>query len=267
MDGNTLKVYQWKPKTKSKAQILVNHGFLEHALRYTEFAQAMNARQIAVTAFDVRGHGSSSGQRAYVSHFGDYCDDLTMVMGTGLDFDSPKFLLGHSNGGLTALEYFRRNDTTTTRLFSGLIITSPWLGPAGGLPEYKIVLSKVLGYLVPWLSIPAEPLTVTSDAAKQKEYNEDPKNQHNITLGWAYQSMLTQEKVQKEGTRIPIPLLYSYGDQDQVANPQLNKKFGEVVQSPDKTVIEQKGFHHEVLNETNREELYEIIADWVLKRV
>jgi alpha-beta hydrolase superfamily lysophospholipase len=261
VDGTELAVYKWSTTGKaSAAQLVVSHGYLEHAMRYAEFAQVLATKHgISVTVYDYRGHGKSGGSPGFVKKWKDYHDDLDAVL-TTVEGDTPTFVLGHSNGGLVCLDYFSKN--TDTRV-QGLIICSPWLGPAA---------SKLLGNIFPKLKLPvskdeAGPRVLTHDPVKIKEHEDDKLNLTKLTVGWAYQSLLAQARVTTECKQISIPIMYAYAELDRVADPLLNKKFGQLLAADDKTILERKGCHHEILNEIDRDELYGIFAEWIMKRV
>ena len=63
---------------------------------------------------------------------------------------------------------------------------------------------------------------------------------------------------------IAVPVYFVYAENDLVANAPINKEFAQQIQQEDKTIVERKGAHHEVLNETDRVELYDMIAKWIL---
>ena len=272
-DGTELVVYKWATGSKkAKAQLVVAHGYLEHGLRYSEFADVLSQKhQIAVTVYDFRGHGKSSGARAFVKSWKDYHADLDAVLAT-LDHESPKFALGHSNGALVCLDYFSDKDNqATVNEIKGLIVTSPWLGPAKKLPYIKVLASKVLGNIFPKLTLPVDKeelsgKVLTHDPIKVKDNDDDEMNLRFITVGWAYQALLAQKRVTTLCKQIPVPFLFAYAELDLVSDPELNKKFGQMVAADDKTILERKGDYHEILNETDRKELYETFAEWILKR-
>ena len=59
---------------------LLVHGLKDHSDRYAAFAWALVEAGYAVHAVDLRGHGDSSGDRVWVSHFDDYLDDVLMAL-------------------------------------------------------------------------------------------------------------------------------------------------------------------------------------------
>jgi len=90
----------WK-KEDAKGVVLITHGIAEHSGRYEHVALSLNEAGYSVVAFDLRGHGKSSGKRNYIKSFQDYLDDLDEVLTrTKNKFpDLPIFLFGHSMGG------------------------------------------------------------------------------------------------------------------------------------------------------------------------
>eukprot|EP00339_Tiarina_fusa_P002610 CAMPEP_0117040238 /NCGR_PEP_ID=MMETSP0472-20121206/28173_1 /TAXON_ID=693140 ORGANISM="Tiarina fusus, Strain LIS" /NCGR_SAMPLE_ID=MMETSP0472 /ASSEMBLY_ACC=CAM_ASM_000603 /LENGTH=297 /DNA_ID=CAMNT_0004750917 /DNA_START=111 /DNA_END=1004 /DNA_ORIENTATION=- len=284
-DGTEIYVKSYNV-TSPKAQLLVVHGYLEHCLRYDEFAQAMAVHGIATTLFDYRGHGRSGGKRAYLDDWDSYRQDLLAAMAT-LGDGVPTFVLGHSNGVDYMLHHYNNNEvrsssnsTSTTTSIKGLIITSPFLAPAEDLGWIAKNAAKVLGGWFPSIKLPADLKgdSLTSDPVKQKEHDEDEMCLSYATAGWAYRCMQAQDRVQTAilknndsdnnvTTAVSVPVLFAYGCLDKVAKASLNQQVAEKLKADDKTVDRREGDGHEILNEVNRKELFDSIAEWVLKRV
>ncbi|KAL7577729.1 hypothetical protein ACA910_010493 [Epithemia clementina (nom. ined.)] len=124
-DGTKLFVRKWLPASKPVATLIVLHGFTEHGGRYREIAEYFaSEHSISTIVYDFRGHGKSSGQRAYCSSMKDYFDDLeaaleyakkngkkatttndeTETTTTDDEPPTPIFLFCFSFGGLTFLD-------------------------------------------------------------------------------------------------------------------------------------------------------------------
>ena len=56
-DGAEIFVYRWLPASAAKAAVQIVHGMAEHAGRYARLAQALTSAGYAVYAGDLRGHG------------------------------------------------------------------------------------------------------------------------------------------------------------------------------------------------------------------
>jgi alpha-beta hydrolase superfamily lysophospholipase len=284
-DGTSIYMQSWKSATAASsttAHLIVVHGYLEHSGRYREFATSLSD-SIACTVYDCRGHGKSAGRPGYVRSYADYRDDLQCVLDDvirEMTASVPIFILGHSNGALIVLDYFQTiaqqppPDTAAAgdhhRDIQGVIVTSPWLAPAEDLPYAKVLASKVLGRCWSTFSMPASEAsaaTLMHDEEKRREHENDKSNLTHFTVGWALQSMITQKKVRENLKELPLPLLFAYAGKDMVASTSVNKNFAEELKADDKIVIEREEEYHEILNETNRKELFGIIEDWIQKHV
>jgi acylglycerol lipase len=275
-DGTELYVQKWT-SAQPKAELVILHGYLEHSGRYREFSEYLCEKgHVNITTWDFRGHGKSGGTKGFCRSFAEYHTDLDTVLQTiPKNSNSAKvvFVLGHSNGGLTILDYIRvySSENKLPIPIRGWIFTSPFLAPADALPYVSVLASKVLGNWFPTLSMKAELPTahLTSDKEKQQAHIDDPLNLEKFTVGWALQSMKTMKKVKAIKVLDPnvVPaLLFLYSGKDKVASTSVNQKFSEQLECQDKTVICRQEEEHEILNEVKRTETYDIIQDWILKR-
>eukprot|EP00980_Cylindrotheca_fusiformis_P003277 scaffold738_cov124-Cylindrotheca_fusiformis.AAC.16 len=271
-DGTSIHVTHYKCEDP-KAQILIAHGYLEHSKRYKEFAEYLNSQSIAATVFDLRGHGASEGERAYIDNWNRYVEDLEAVRSTLLPSGQlPTFVLGHSTGGLILIDYILRKDVKNDAADKNtkVILISPYTAPSKKLNPLKKVAAKLFGNVLPKLTIPAgltsEELTYCPQ--KVKEHKEDPEILSRATTGWAIECMRAQERVQKavDTTSVKNPVLFIYGDEDPVACPITNEEISQKLESRDKTVWKRQGEKHEVLNEVKRKELFQDISKWILER-
>lgn len=271
-DKVEIHVKKWAPKgdDKPKAQLVLFHGYLEHGGRYAEFGTYLASQGITLFAMDCRGHGKSQGQRAYCWSFSQYSLDLEAAL-TLADPAAPLFVLGHSAGGLVALDYLRTHDDMS-KWWKGVIISSPFLKPAELVPTWKVYASKILAWIAPFLPVPAGEITgevLTHDEDKRKEHDEDPLNLQTATVGWGYGALKTQDAVLNTWnppSAGKLPLLLCFGGADPVADPTVNRDFFAKLESTDKTVNERKDKFHEILNETDRAELFEEIKNWIVAR-
>lgn len=111
---------------------------------------------------------------------------------------------------------------------------------------------------------------MTNDPVKRKEHDEDKLNLNIATVGWGYGVQVTQKRILEEWkppTVGNLPLLLSFGGSDRLADPTKAREFFARIESTDKTVDERKDKLHEILNETDRQELYVKIKDWILAHI
>ena len=104
--GPTLFTRTYLPDGTARAAVIVAHGYAEHSGRYEALAHRLVAEGYAVYALDYRGHGQSGGKRASIRVFREYVDDLVRFIDRVRETrpHPPRFLFGHSMGGLIALQ-------------------------------------------------------------------------------------------------------------------------------------------------------------------
>lgn len=266
-DGTQLAAQRWSPLGDPRAALLVIHGYADHGERYRELGLTLADRGIDTVAVDLRGHGRSSGQRGYIDKFSQYHDDVEAAFG-GMTMAHrgrgiARFVLGHSNGGLIALDWVADKKPD----ISGLIVTNPFLDLAMKVPGLKLAAGHLAARLAPRIALPSgiPPEGISHEAAIVEAYRRDPLVFTTATAGYFKHSREAQARVRALKS-IDVPLLYCHSDSDPIASPVANAELAATIASRDKTVIVRLGEFHEILNETNRAELMERIGDWILSR-
>src|SRR5512147_2051077 len=106
--GTTFFVQGWEPdEHPPKAFIGLVHGLGEHTGRYIHVGKVMTDSNYALSGFDLRGHGRSGGPRGHTSSLDAYMQDIRQFFSLMEQRypNIPRFLYGHSLGGLLALAY------------------------------------------------------------------------------------------------------------------------------------------------------------------
>ncbi len=110
-DGQQITAYRWDPPGTPRAAVQVTHGMGEHALRYEDFAQALNGHGLIVYAQDHRGHGATAGD-GVLGDLGEggwpgLVDDIGLLTAE-IRAQHPSLrviLLGHSMGSFAVQQY------------------------------------------------------------------------------------------------------------------------------------------------------------------
>jgi alpha-beta hydrolase superfamily lysophospholipase len=105
-DGTELFVYRWLPPAAPRAVVQIAHGLAEHAARYGRAAEALTAAGYAVYANDHRGHGRTAKTPADLGFFAardgwHLCVDDLWQLHSRIAADHPgvpRVLMGHSMG-------------------------------------------------------------------------------------------------------------------------------------------------------------------------
>jgi len=263
--GGKLCVHRSTPEGKLKAQVLVLHGYAEHAQRYLPLIQALYNYDIAVWAPDHTGHGKSDGLRGYIADYQQAVDDAAHLVDLmRLDHPNlPLFIFGHSMGGGLAIHLAKRFQAH----LKGLILTGPTLEIASS-PKWLQALAPIPGVLipkVPFLPLPAT--DVSRDPEVSRRYREDPLNYvGNIRFGLGWQVIRVAKKAMSYAPELSLPIWLGHGEKDALTSIRGSKTFLSRVASKDVTFRPVPDARHEILNEPEGALLTEEIKNWILSK-
>lgn len=294
-DGNTeIHTIEWKPEGEVKAVLQLCHGMVEYIRRYDEFAEFMCSRGYYVVGNDHLGHGKSVQSKSEYGFFnekyGNACvigDMHTLRQRTMKKYpDVPYFILGHSMGSLLVRQYIQLygnglsgavllgvvSDQKKAVLLCGKRLCRLMAAFRGWHFRSRFIDGMVLGsYNKKFKPARTRVDWMTSDREHLDAYVADPLCSFVFTVN-AYYSMFTgmlnMEK--KESIyMIPktLPILFASGTDDPVGN------FGKGVRKiyeqckaaglQDVTLRLYAGDRHELLNETDRQQVYQDLFDWL----
>jgi acylglycerol lipase len=260
--GHTALYWQtWQPThAKKRGVLVVMHGLKDHSSRYADFAHELNDAGYAVYAFDMRGHGDSSGDRVSVLLFDDYVMDLDIFLHrVGAEEDAPMFLLGHSMGGaivaLEAIEYHPR--------VRGIILSGAALDP--GVSDFTIGLTKATAAVFPDFDVfnldladfSRDPAVVAADRRDPLVY------QGAAPAHTAAELVSAIRRIQDGMASIDEPLLILHGKADRVTPPAGSKMLYARSRSKDKTLTLYGHMFHDLLHEPEHEQVTHDILAWM----
>jgi len=91
--NHSIKIYEW---SGSGAAVLLAHGWESNSWRWHKLVAVLKEQNYHIIAFDAPAHGDSSGAIFNVPLYADCMDHMIHTY-------DPKFVVGHSIGGMTAL--------------------------------------------------------------------------------------------------------------------------------------------------------------------
>ncbi|MEO6774787.1 MAG: lysophospholipase [Kofleriaceae bacterium] len=247
------------PTGSAKGIVVVTHGYAEHCGRYREVAHVIVQAGWAVLTYDVRGHGKSPGTRGFIASFHEYTDDLRAVIAVARGLapaPAPLVLLGHSHGSLITLRAACEGVTDA----KALIVSSPYLALRMNVPGWKKLLARVASRIAPKLPQPngikAEQLT--HDRQMQIAHDADPLNFSIATARWFVESSEAQAYVAANAARITLPSTWIVGADDPLTDPACSRRVASSMTNAD--YHELPGFLHEVFNEVDRGQAFDLLA-------
>ena len=255
-----LYVEQFIPTTPPVGAVVVTHGYAEHCGRYRELDEVLVTAGWAVVAYDVRGHGRSTGTRGYIDRFDQYLTDLDAMLAaarTLVPTGAPIVLLGHSHGSLITL---RRLCQGTPQGVVAAIVASPFLGLRLAVPGYRKVLAAIASRVAPRLAQPnaLRVEDLTSDPVKQRERLADTACFGVATARWFTEAQRAQQQVAATASKIAVPVTWLVGGDDPIADPVQSRAVANTVARSDYHDL--KGLKHEVFNETTRAHVFDLVS-------
>ncbi len=251
---------------KARGCLLLLHGLGEHSGRYDAFCRALAAAGLRVFAFDLRGHGRSQGSRGDVGAFPHFLQDL-LAMEELLDREIPgrlpRFLFGHSMGGLLGL----RRLQVFRSPYTGAIFSAPWLATAH--PDWVQRVMAFLGLALPGIPLPSGigPRKLTRDPGMVYSWQQDPLIHSRVTPRLFREVVRVQKEVLGFRGAVEIPLLFLIPGRDPVVRSEVTEDFARGVVGGAAQVEILPGRLHEPLNDLGREEVWALVTDWLEARM
>ena len=262
-DGLALSTWHY-PSPAPRGRVVLVHGYAEHVGRYPHVIEALTEAGYDCHALDLRGHGRSEGVRGHVLRFQDYLDDLDLFVAELPQNALPRFLVGHSLGGLLSLRYVLDRPET----FAALAVSSPYLHLATDVHFLTEAVATAASHLAPTLltKSPIEAKALSHDPAMVQAYIDDPLVFKTFNARWFFQARKAQEEVLERAGEIRLPVLMMLGSADPIADPERGRQIFPSLGSPDKTLKVYDGFLHEIFNEVGRERVIQDLVEWLAVR-
>lgn len=268
----------------AKAVVQLVHGMSEHGGNYMDFAKYLYDNGFAVIIHDHRGHGKSLSEKypnGHMERASELVNDTAMVTKyIKAKYPGQKiYMLGHSMGSMTARVFLKENDD----LIDKLILTgTPPQDPLAKVAYFFANIfcfyignhqrSNVINYL---LGTGSDSLDFISyDEDNREDKYQDPLRIFNFTIGYTKTLIeINKNLAQKSKYKVKnkdLPIYNLTGKDDIITKgPKGVKRSLDLLKNIGYKNIANKGYdkmRHEILNETNREDVYKdilkILEDW-----
>ncbi|MER5254377.1 MULTISPECIES: alpha/beta hydrolase [unclassified Streptomyces] len=307
VDGVPVATYTWLPEGgRPRAYVQIAHGAGEHGLRYDRFARHLTAHGYGVIASDHRGHGATAqatggygvtGTSADTPSDAEAADSWRAIVDDlkaigdqvrTLNPGTPLFLLGHSMGSHLARDYAQEYpDGLAGLILSGTFRSLPGVGIEESIARLereiaedgREALSSYLPELFAAFNDPYPHRTgfewLSRDEAEVDVYVADERCGFPFSAGLCLDWVRAVRKMNdpRNLARVPadLPVHIAVGTEDPCNQGmtlvhELLEDY-RYVGLDDLTWRGYEGARHEILNETNRDEVQEDLRNWLDKRV
>lgn len=261
-DGLDLYALQWPSNEGPEAVVAFVHGHGDHCRRYDDWFSKFTNRNIAVLAFDYRGHGRSQGQRGVVTRFDDLLKDVTLLheKAKAIFPGIPVVLYGHSLGATIVLSYILRSKFKPELAMA----TSPWLTLRNSPGKFARGLMKIANLITP--SFTFKTGLHASDFSTVKGFSEKRETDDYVHNRMSARLFLEVEKESKwilsHFTQIETPLLLMQGRDDLIMDRITTRKL--VEGSPGHINYREYNYSgHQLHNSERSKEVMDDMIEWI----
>lgn len=287
-DGKQVAFSFWDEVTDPRAIVVIVHGMAEHISRYDDFAKFLNTRKYIVVGFDDRAHGNTDPDHLGLVNdstdlFENTVDDIAEEIDIALSRygkDLKVFVIGHSYGSFMTQRFMQKYlDKVCGVILSGSALQQGFIVNFGSMVASRRVKKgkrDEKGEFFANMTFVAYDKKIKDgrngwlnrDREQVELYNNDPQCDFICSNGF-YDSLFRGLK-RIAANRKPMPsdfkLFIASGDDDGVGGygklvKKLYQTYVKLGISPKLKLYE--GGRHEILNETNRQEVYADFADFI----
>ncbi len=289
-DGQTaLSAREYLPEGDPVGIVQIVHGIAEHIARYDAFAAFLAEHGYIVVMHDQLGHGKSAPDEAHLGFFSEengwekaVQDIRSLHDKTAAKYPGkPYFIFGHSMGSFIARNYTAKYNDVQAAIFCGTSGKNPaapiaiklasFVGKSRGSRHKSEFINNLAfgNYNKKFDNVKTEFDWLTRDEAEVQKYIDDKYCGFLFTAA-GYKDLFSvlnsvSGKDWYEQLSTDIPVLVVSGSMDPVGD--YSKGVTQVAEDlkatgHDVTLKLFDGDRHEILNETNRDEVEDYIAAW-----
>src|SRR3954469_9328210 len=266
-DGAQLFYRSWIPEARTEKALLLFHRGHEHSGRWSGFVEMLGLKDVAIFAWDARGHGRSAGERGAADNFGTLVKDVDAFVhhvrdhyGFALE---NMIVLAHSVGAVVVSAWVHdyappiRAMILATPAFRVRLYV-PFAVPALRLRQKFAPGGHVKSYV--------KAKMLTHDPVQAAQYDADPlifrQIAVNVLLAWHDAAI----RLLADAGAIQVPTLMLSAGRDWVVSLEAQREFFNGLSSPIKRMHVFPGAYHALFHERERAQVVDRVRDFVQDR-
>src|SRR4029453_18983102 len=259
-DGAELFYRSWIPNKATDKALLLFHRGHEHSGRWQETVDSLDLDDIAIFAWDARGHGRSPGDRGAAKSLHDVIKDVdAFARHVSEKFGIPienMIVLAHSLAAVTVTAWIhdyappiRAMILATAAFHVKLFI--PFAVPALKIPGPGFVKSYVKSKML------------THNHEQAARYDSDPLIFRQIAVNVLLDLHDTSKRLLADAGALQTPTLMIGAGKDWVVSLKTQQKFFDRLSSTHKRFEIFPDAYHAIFHETNRRDVVGIVREFV----
>jgi lysophospholipase len=260
-DDYKLATHYFENTRSTAGTIFVLHGYFDHVGLYGHLLNFYFDKGFSVVAFDLPGHGLSTGAPASIDRFAHYTDAFDVILNTFAGkAPLPFSVCGQSTGCAIIMDYLLTRQAID-HTFKHTILLAPLVRPVAWTKVQFLYAASRMMFLhhvkrAFWKN--------SHDEAFLKFLErDDPLQCKTVSVAWVG-ALKAWIELMKTRQAVDTPLLIIQGQDDDTVDWRFNIPFIEQL-FPNAIVHFIKNARHHLVNESNeiRRELFDVMSDWL----
>lgn len=266
-DGTELFYRAWIPREPTDKAILLFHRGHEHSGRWQQTVDLLGLENIAVFAWDARGHGRSPGERGAANNFGDVIRDVDAfarhISGRyGIPIEDT-IVLAHSLGaiGVAAWVHDYAPPVRAMILATPAFCVKLYVPFAASFLRMKQKLfgpGRVKSYVNSKL--------LTRDREQAAQYDADPLIFRQIAVNVLLDLSDTADRLVADAGAIHTPTLMIGAGRDWVVSLKAQREFFDRLSSPLKEMEIYPAAYHAIFHDQDRHLIVSRVREFIRER-
>jgi alpha-beta hydrolase superfamily lysophospholipase/SAM-dependent methyltransferase len=266
-DGAELFYRAWIPaQAKEKALLLFHRGH-EHSGRWSEVVEMLGLRDVAVFAWDARGHGRSPGERGSAENFGTMVKDVDAFVRHIADrhgFALENIIvLAHSVGAVSVAAWVHDYAPPIRAMILATPAFRVRLYVPLAIPSLRLK-QKFLGPSFVKSYVKAKMLT--HDPVQAALYDADPLIFRQIAVNVLIDLHDAGTRLLADAGAINLPTLMLSAGRDWVVSLEAQREFFNGISSPVKRMHAFPAAYHAIFHEKERAQVVERAREFIVER-
>lgn len=267
-DGTEIFYRAWLPEKKAARAVFLFHRGHEHSGRFSDVVRELALPNTAIFAWDARGHGLSPGERGSAPSFSAIVKDIdffvrSMARLHGIPLASV-IVLGHSVGAVAVATWVHDYAPPIRAMVLVTLALRVKLYVPLAIPGLRLMRmvrgdrAQVKSYV--------KSTMLTHDREEARRYDADPLIARSIAVHILLDLYDASTRLLADSGAIRLPaLVLTAGASDWVVRLDAQRKFFDRLGSPVKHLRVFDGLHHDILHESDRGKVLDVVRDFLLE--
>ena len=267
-DGVELFYRAWLPATPTEKSLVIFHRGHEHSGRVQDIVEALDLADVAVFAWDARGHGRTPGERGYAPRFATLVKDVDCFVRHLAETFGKRpenmVVLAQSVGAVTVAAWVH----DYAPRIRAMVLAAPALAiklyvPAA-IPGLRLLLRMRPGRKT-FIKSYVKATMLTHDPEQARRYDEDSLIAREIAANVLVDLHDTAARLIDDAAAIRVPTLLLAAGADWVVKLGPQRKLFDRLGTPIKRMKVFPGMYHDLLHERDRRQVIDEARQFIVE--